>query len=217
MTNQAPVLFHAPQSRSLSTLILLKELGIEFDMQVLNINQQENLKPEFLAFNPLGKVPTLRHNDAIVTEQVAIIMYLADLYSLGELAPAIDDPLRGPYVRWLTFYAACFEPALCDKGQNREAGPRNMSPYGELDAVIGAVQAQLEQGPYMLGDRFTAVDLMWGTALWWCTAFGLVESTPAIKQYIERLVHRPSFIEANKIDAELVSQQEAEQEQAVNA
>ena len=216
MTNQLPTLFHAPQSRSLSVLILLKELNIDFDLQVLNIQKQENLKPEFLAINPLGKVPTLKHNDAIVTEQVAIYLYLADLHSLGDLAPAIDDPLRGPYVRWLTFYAGCFEPALCDKGQERDAGPRNMSPYGELDAVIGAVQAQLEQGPYLLGDRFTAADLLWGTALWWCTSFGLVESTPAIKDYIEQILNRPSFVEANKIDAALVAKQEAEQENVVS-
>ncbi|WP_448547702.1 glutathione S-transferase family protein [Thalassotalea fusca] len=217
MTNQSPILFHAPQSRSLSVLILLKELNIEFDLHVLNIHKQENLKPEFLAVNPLGKVPTLQHHEAIVTEQAAIYMYIADLYSLGNLAPAIDDPLRGPYVRWLTFYSGCFEPALCDKGQNREPGPRNMNPYGEFDAVIGAVQAQLEQGPFLLGDRFTAADLLWGTALWWCTSFGLVESTPAIKRYIEQIVHRPSFVEANNIDADLVAKQETEQEKAVNA
>ena len=217
MTNQSPILYHAPQSRSLSALILLKELNIEFDLQVLSMHKKENLRPEFLAVNPLGKVPTLKHRGAIVTEQVAIYLYLTDLYSMGELAPKIDDPLRGPYVRWLTFYSGCFEPALCDKGQQRDPGPRNMSPYGEFDAVINTVQAQLEKGPYLLGDRFTAADLLWGTVLWWCTAFSLVESTPAIKRYIERIVHRPSFIAANKIDAELVSEQEAEQEPTVSA
>lgn len=217
MSNHQLVLFHAPQSRSLSVLTLLKELAIDYKLEVLNIIQEENLRPEYLSINPLGKVPAIKHKETIITEQVAIFIYLADRYSLGDLAPAIDDPDRGTYLRWLTMYAACFEPAVCDKGLKRQPGPRKMSPYGEYDTIIKMLLAQLEKGPYMLGERFSSADLLWGIALWVCTTFGLVESHPLITQYIERIIQRPSFIEASKLDAELVAVQKAAMEEVVNS
>ena len=113
----------------------------------------------------MGKVPAIRHGDALVTEQVAIYLYLADLFPEAGLAPPIGDPLRGPYLRWMVFYAACFEPAVVDRALNREPGALAMSPYGDYDTMLGALTAQLKRGPWLLGERFTAADVLWGTAL----------------------------------------------------
>ena len=108
-------LFHSPNSRSGSALVLLEELGADYELKVLNLKTGEQRQPAYLAVNPMGKVPAIRHGDAVVTEQVAVYLYLADLYPEAGLAPAIGDPLRGPYLRWMAFYGSSFEPALMDR------------------------------------------------------------------------------------------------------
>src|SRR5580658_9879881 len=109
------VFFHSPNTRSGGTRILLEELGVPYELHALNMKAGEQRKPEYLAVNPMGKVPAILHGDALVTEQVAIGIYLADLFPEAGMTPAIGDALRGPYLRWYVFYAACFEPALVDK------------------------------------------------------------------------------------------------------
>ncbi len=122
--NGTITLYHAPNTRSSSTLLLLEELGAPYELKLLNFKAGEQRQPAYLAINPMGKVPAIEHNGAVVTEQVAILIYLADLFPEAGLAPALADPLRGPYLRWLVFYAACFEPAIVDKALNREPGRR---------------------------------------------------------------------------------------------
>ena len=201
------VLFHAPQSRSTGTLILLEELGAPYELRVLNMKAGEQRQPAFLAVNPMGKVPAILHGDVLVTEQVAIYLYLADLFPLAGLAPGLDDRRRGPYLRWMVFYAACFEPAVVDKALKREPGPHVMCPYGDFDTVLGALAAQLCTGPFMLGQDFSAADVLWGNALQWTTMFGMVPATPEIKAYIERTSTRPAALRARQKDAELAASQ----------
>lgn len=153
----------------------------------------------------MGKVPAILHGDVLITEQVAIGIYLADLFPETGIAPAIGDALRGPYLRWYVFYAACFEPALIDKALKREPGPPAMVPYGTLEMTMNAVMAQLSKGPWLLGDRFTAADVLWGTALTWMTGFGLVEAVAPIKTYIDRWNARPSVKKVAQIDADLLN------------
>ncbi|HLB85561.1 MAG TPA: glutathione S-transferase, partial [Steroidobacteraceae bacterium] len=157
--------FHAPNSRSTGVLTLLEELGCDYDLQVLNLKNGEQRKPEYLAINPMGKVPAIRHGDAVVTEQPAVYLYLADLFPEAGLAPAIGDALRGPYLRWLVFYGSSFEPAVIDRSQQRAPAPMATSPYGDYDTMLGALTGQLARGPYLFGDRFTAADVLWGVAL----------------------------------------------------
>jgi glutathione S-transferase len=109
------VFFHNPHSRASMTRALLEELGAAFELCVIDFRGNEQLSPEYRAINPMGKVPAIRHDGVVVTETVAIFIHLADLYSEAGLAPALDDPDRGPYLRWLVFYAACFEPAIGDR------------------------------------------------------------------------------------------------------
>jgi glutathione S-transferase len=209
MTDSAKLtLYHAPRTRSSGVQILLEELGAPYELHVLNMKLGEQHKPDYLAINPLGKVPAIKHGDAIVTEQVAIYIYLADAFPEAGLTPPIGDPLRGPYLRWLAFYGSAFEPALIDRARKVDPGTRAMSAYGDYDAVIAMVQAQLAAGPHLFGERLTAADFLWGTALRWTTSFGLVPLTPAITTYIERIAERPSVRKVGRQDHELAAAQE---------
>ena len=200
-------LFHAPNTRSTGTLLLLEELGAPYELQVIDMNAGEQRRPAYLAVNPMGKVPALMHGDALITEQVAIYIYLADLFPQVGLAPALDDLLRGPYLRWLVFYGSCFEPAVVDRAMQREPGPPAMSPYGDFDTMLGTLVGQLASGRWLLGDRFTAADLLWGTALEWMTNFKLVPELPEIVAYRDRVNARPAVVRAKAKDAELVTAQ----------
>ena len=201
--------FHAPQSRSGGTRALFEELGVDYDLHVLNLKAGDQRKPEYLAINPMGKVPAIRHGDALITEQPAVFMYLADLYPEAKLAPPIGDPLRGPYLRWLVFYGSCFEPALIDKSMQREPAAPATSPYGDFDSMFKTLTDQLEKGPWLLGETFTAADVLWGTALNWTTMFKLVPETPVIRAYIDRVTSRPAMQRAAALDAELAATQAA--------
>src|SRR6476646_6739567 len=169
------VLYHSPQSRSAGTLILLEELGADYELRPINLQKGESRGSEYLGVNPMGKVP------------------------------AIVDPLRGPDLRWMFFYNASFEPALIDKSMKRDPAPPSTSPYGDYDTVMKTLGDQLGDGPYLLGERFTAVDVLWGTALRWTTMFKLVPETPAIQAYIERVTTRPAALRAAKIDADILA------------
>ncbi|BBA36296.1 glutathione S-transferase [Methylocaldum marinum] len=200
--NRQVTLFHAPNTRSLGALALLEELGADYRLKVLDLKAGEQRKPEFLAINPMGKVPALLHADAVVTELVAIYIYLADLYAESGLAPGIGNPLRGPYLRWLVFYGSCFEPALVDKRLKREPPPRSTSPYGDYETMLKTLSDQLAKGPYILGEKFTAADVLWSIALSWSVAFKLVPKSPPIRAYIDRINLRPAVERARAKDAE---------------
>ena len=190
--NRTLTLYHAPHSRSGAVRFLLEELGVPYDLHVLSLKKAEQRAPAYLAVNPMGKVPAIVHGDVLVTEQPAILMYLADLYPQAGLAPAIDDALRGPYLRWMVFYGSCFEPAVTDLAMKRDPAPPSMCPYGDYDTMLATLTQQLRAGPYMLGERFSAADVLWGSALAWMTAFKLVPPLPEIVAYVERINARPA-------------------------
>jgi glutathione S-transferase len=198
-------LFHSSSSRSSGVLVLLEELGADYELHVLDQKKGEQRRAEYLAINPMGKVPAIRHGEAIVTEQVAVYLYLADIYADRGLAPALDDPLRGPYLRWMAFYGSSFEPALVDRSMQREPAPPAMSPYGDYETMLATLTGQLGRGPYILGERFSAADVLWGTALTWTTMFKLVPELPEIMAYMERVNSRPAVGRARDIDARLAA------------
>ena len=203
-TSRHITLFHCPQTRSSGVLTLLEELGADYELHVMNMKKNEQRGAAYLAINPMGKVPAVMHNGSLVTEQVAVYTYLADMYPEAGITPAIGNPLRGPYLRWMAFYGSSFEPAFVDKAMKREPGEASMSPYGSFDDVWSAVTGQLGKGDYMLGDKFTAVDVLWGAALNWMTMFGMAPETPVVRAYIDRVKARPAVARAGKIDADLV-------------
>jgi len=200
-------LFHSPQSRSAGALILLEELGADYELHVLNLKKGEQRRADYLAINPMGKVPAIVHDGALVTEQGAVYAYLADLYPEAGITPAIGDPLRGPYLRWLFYYGSSFEPALIDKSLKREPAPASTSPYGDYETMLKTLTDQLATGPFLLGERFTAADVLWGTALRWTTMFKLVPETPVVTGYIARVTSRPAVARAAMIDADLIAAQ----------
>jgi glutathione S-transferase len=206
-TQSQITLFHTPQTRSSGTLALLEELGAPYKLHALNMKTGEHRQSAYLAINPMGKVPAILHGDALITEQVAIGIYLGDLFPEAGITPAIGDKLRGPYLRWYVFYAACLEPALVDRAMKRDPGSVGMSPYGDFDTTVNTVATQLTKGPWLLGDRFTCADVLWGSALTWMTGFGMIEAVPPIKAYIDRWNARPSVNAVAEIDAGLQSQQ----------
>jgi len=201
-------LYYAPHSRSMSTVALLEELGAPYDVHILNIKAGEQRASSYLAINPMGKVPALTHLGQVITEQVAIYIYLADLFPAAKLAPPIGDPLRGPYLRWLAFYGACFEPAIADKAMKREPPPRSQSGYADYDTVMKVLSQQLATGPYLLGDRFTAADILWGLALSWLMGWQLVPSLPELTAYAKRIVERPAIARVRARDTALAAEHE---------
>jgi glutathione S-transferase len=206
-TSRKVTFFHAPNTRSAGARILLEELDAEYELHALNMKAGEQRKADYLAVNPMGKVPAIRHGDALVTEQGAVFLYLADLYPEAGLAPPIGDPMRGPYLRWIVYYGSSFEPALIDRAQKREPAPPSTSPYGDYDTMLKTLTDNLALGPYMLGERFSAADVLWGTALGWTTKFGLVAHTPVIDAYVARVEARPAAVRSRALDAELAAAQ----------
>ena len=200
-------LFHAPQSRSGCSLVLLEELGAPYRLHALNMKAGEQQGAEYRAVNPLGKVPAILHRGALITEQVAIFIYLADLFPQARLAPAIGDIKRGPYLRWLVYYAACYEPALVDKAMKREPAPHATSPYGVFDTMLETVISQIRDKPYLLGDDISAADILWGNSLNWGLMFKLLPEDRAITSYVSRITQRPAALKVTAMDAELAATQ----------
>ena len=202
-------LYWSPRTRSFSSLWLMEETGQPYERVLIDISTGAQKKPEYLAINPMGKVPAIRHGEAVITEQVAIYLYLADLYAEAGLAPPIGDPLRGPYLRWMAFYGSCFEPAVIDAWMKREPVQKQACGYGDHETVLTTVIGQLSNGPYLLGERFSAADVLWGSSLSWMNAFGLLPDTPVIAAYIERFQKLPATIAANEKDGALAAAQAA--------
>ena len=200
-------LYHSPNTRSTGALILLEELGADYALHVLNMKAGEQRHAAYLAVNPMGKVPAIRHGDALVTEQAAVFLYLADLYPEAHLAPPIGDPRRGPYLRWMVYYGSSFEPALLDRALKREPAPPSTAPYGDYDTMLKTLTDQLAKGSFLLGETFSAADVLWGTALGWTTRFKLVPDLPVITDYVARVAARPAVARARARDAELAAAQ----------
>ena len=188
---------------------MLEELGAPYELRAVNMKAGEQRKPAFLAVNPMGKVPAILHRGELVTEQVAIFIYLADLFPQAGLAPGLNDRLRGPYLRWIVYYGSCFEPAVVDRALKRDQAPLAMSPYGDYDTMLKTLTDQLAKGPYLLGERMTAADVLWGTALTWTTMFKLVPELPVTTDYVARIGGRPASVRVNAADAALAAEHEA--------
>ena len=202
-------LYHMPNTRSSAVLALLDELGAPYELRELNPKKGESRQSAFLAVNPLGKVPTILDGKTLVTEQVAIYLHLADRFRAAGLAPGLDDADRGRYLRWMAFYGSSFEPALVDRAMKREEAPQGMSPYGTYDGVIEAVRGMLAPGPWVLGERFSAADVLWGAGLGWTLQFGIVPKLPEFEEFASRVASRPSFVRMRAKDAELAAAQAA--------
>jgi glutathione S-transferase len=199
-------LFHASPSRSSMVLWMLEELGEPYTIERLDLKAGDNLKPAYLAVNPMGKVPTLVDEGVAITEVAAICCHLADKYPKAGLAPAITDPLRGPYLKWLFWGPSCMEPAVIDHHLKRAPGPRGMMGWIDYQTTMDVLAAALAKGPYLLGERFTAADVVIGSGVNWGLMFGTVQKRPEFEAYVERLRARPALQRQMAKDAALASQ-----------
>jgi glutathione S-transferase len=180
---------------------MLEEVGQPYRTDVLDYATSMKA-PAYLAINPMGKVPALRHGDVVVTETAAICAYLADTFPEAKLAPPPGDRRRGPYYRWLFFTAGPVEAAISNKAlgfvvpQERE----RMLGYGRIEHVMSALEAVLSQSNYLAGDDFTAADLYVGSALGFGMMFGTIEKRPAFERYWQLLSARPACKRAKELD-----------------
>jgi glutathione S-transferase len=198
--------YHAPQTRSFAIRWLFEELGSPpHELKVLNLKKGEHKTPAFLAINPMGKVPTVTADGTPVTELGAIAIFLTDLFPEAKLAPELSDPARGTYLRWIVFNHAAIEPAVTDKARNLQSGiPSSSLGYGSYDDTVNALAGALKDGPYILGERFSAADVVIGSAARYLTLFKLLPEGPEFANYIERMTDRPAFKRALAKDQELL-------------
>ena len=183
-----------PMSRGLTVQWLLEELGAPYEMKVLDFDKREQKSPAYLAINPMGKVPAIVHRGVVVTESAAICVYLADVFPKAGLAPALDDPRRGTYLRWFFFGAGCVEPAVVDKMFARTPVERaGAIGYGTYESTLATLATALTPGPFILGDRFSAVDVYVGSQIYWGMMAKGIEPRPLFEQYTARCTSRPAF------------------------
>ena len=199
-------LYHSAPSRSSVVRWMLEELGEPYDLVLLSLAKEDQRKPEYLAINPMGKVPSLKHGDAVVTEVAAICTYLADEFPHARLNIPVGDPRRGPYLKWLFFSPTCIEAAVLDKAAPRKETPRRgMVGYGDFDTVMDVVGKGVAGGPYLMGDQFTAADVVVGSMLRWGMMFNLLPERPEFRAYVDRLEQRAALQRATGLDRELAA------------
>ena len=197
-------LYHASPSRSSIVLWMLEELGEPYDIHLLSLTQGENRAAAYLAINPMGKVPAIRHGDTVVTEAAAICTYLADEFPGAKLNVPIGSPQRGVYLKWLFFGPSCIEPAVIDRAAPRkEEARRGMLGYGDFDTTMNTVAAAVAQGPWLMGEQFTAADVIIGANIRWGMIFKTIPQRPEFTAYAGRIAARPAAQRAEAKDKEL--------------
>lgn len=199
------VFYTNPMSRGRVARWMLEEVGQPYRTEILEYGTTMKA-PAYLAINPMGKVPAIRHGDTVVTENAAICAYLADAFPEAGLAPPLGDPRRGPYYRWMFFAAGPFDAAITGKALGVEVPPEKkaMVGYGCMDDVLNTLEVAVGGSDYLTGDRFTAADLFVGSMLSWTMGFGIVEKRPAFERYVERCTARPAAVRAREIDDALL-------------
>jgi glutathione S-transferase len=200
------VFYTNPMSRGRIVRWMLEEVGQPYRTELMDFSLLKS--PAFLALNPMGKVPALTHGDTVVTECAAICAYMADAFPQAGLAPAIEDPARGAYYRWLFFAAGPVEAATTNKalGFETPAGREMMAGYGRYDTVIDVLERAVANGGYIVGDRFTAADVYLGSQIGFGLRFGSLEKRPAFERYWAAIAARPAAVRASEIDDALIAQ-----------
>lgn len=194
-------LYWSPRSRSFTALWLMEETGLPYERVLTDITTGAQKAPDYLRINPMGKVPALTDGDAALGESAAICAYIADRYPETRLAPAISDPLRARYLQWLLFSPSCIEPALIQIFTKLEI-PTSTAAWGSADQVFDVLDGALQNGPWILGEKFSAADITVGAGLNFAVRqFKMVPSRPSFDAYIARCVGRPAFQRAEKIAA----------------
>ena len=201
------VFYTNPMSRGRIARWMLEEVGRPYRTEVLEYGTTMK-SPEYLAINPMGKVPAIVHRGVVVTEAAAVCAYLADAFPEAGLAPPANDPARGPYYRWMFFAAGPVEAAVTAKsmGLLAPAERKGMAGYGSFEETIDALETAVKTGPYICGERFSAADVYVGSQIGWGLMFKSIEPRPAFSEYVGRIMQRPASARARELDDALTPQ-----------
>ncbi len=200
------VFYTNPQSRGRIVRWMLEEVGLPYRTEVLEYGGSMK-SPEYLAINPMGKVPTITHGDQVVTECAAICLYLADAFPHAGLLPKAG---RAAYYRWLVFAAGPVEAAIMDMALGVEvpAEKEAMVGYGNFKHVMDALESALSESSYVAGAEFSAADVYVGSQIGWGLEFGTIEKRPVFETYFARLSERPAYLQGNKLDDALLPKED---------
>jgi glutathione S-transferase len=190
-------LFHHPFSRAAGVVWALEEVGQPYELKFIDLMKGDQKTPELVKLNPMGKLPVLTDGDAVITESAAIDLYLADRYALGKLAPALDDPRRGTYLRWSLFAPSVIEPGSMALAQKWDF-KASQAGWGEYAAMMTAVSGAVARGPFLLGDMFSMADVIFGGTVRFMTMFGMMKPTPEITAYLASINARPALKRADE-------------------
>ena len=199
------VLHHHPYSRAASVVWMLEEVGVPYELRYVDLMAGGQKSEGHRALNAMGKVPVLVDGDAVVSETAAIGVYLADRYSLGKLAPNLDDPARGTWLRWAFYAPSVLEPGCMAHAAKWEfrAG---QAGWGTYESMLETLSAGLAPGPWLLGERFSMADVILGATMRWMLRFGMLEKRPEYLAYAERLGQRPALLAADAVNAAVVAE-----------
>ena len=192
-------LYWAPQTRAQRAIWMLEEAGLEYDMEVIDIRAADRKdSAEFRAASPMGKVPAIVDGAVCMAESAAICMYIADRYAAGRLAPAIEDPQRGKYLYWIMYTPAVVEPAMSEKF-NKVPANRGRNGWGDFDTMIETFDQALEGRDWILGDVFTAADVMLGSSAIFMRMFEMLPATRNLGNYADRCMARAAWQRATNL------------------
>ncbi|MDJ0656900.1 MAG: glutathione S-transferase family protein [Xanthomonadales bacterium] len=195
-------LYWCPNTRATRALWMLEETGLDYDLELIDIRNPEAPRdPDFSRASPMGKVPALSDGDVHMADSAAIGIYLADRYPESGLAPALDVAARGPYLWWMLFTPAVVEPCMAEKVAQATPNPVSHG-WGDFDSMLATLEQGLAGGPWILGDRFSAADVMVGSTAYFLKVFGMLPEMPVVEAYVQRCLDRPAYQRALAINDE---------------
>jgi len=199
------VLYHHPYTRAANVVWMLEELGVDYELRFVDILTAAHKAPAMLLLNPMGKLPILTDGEQVVTEAAAIGLYLADRYALGRLAPAPDDPKRGTYLRWALFAPSVIEPGSIAKSNEWNAKASQVG-WGTHEAMVETIESAIAGRDFLLGDTFSMADVIFGGTLRFMLRFKMLEGSPAVTAYADRLAARPALVRADARNAAVIEE-----------
>lgn len=196
-------LHHHPMTRARHVVWMLEEAGVDYALEYVDLESGGGRSPEHLRRNRMGKIPTLVDDGVAISEVAAIGMYLADRYAPGRLAPALDDPARGPYLRWCVYGPSVVEPGCMAHAAKWPCSPQRVG-WGSYDDMVATLEQGVGDGPWLLGERFTMADVLLGGTVRWMLQFKMLRGTDdTLSAYAERLGNREAAKRADAVNAEV--------------
>jgi len=195
-------LYWCPRTRASRAVWMLEETGLDYERVLVDLRSPGySPPPDFLAASPMGKVPALEDGDARLADSAAICLYLADRYSPGVLAPAPDEPTRARFLYWMFFAPGSMEPAMAEKMGGWQPN-RGAHGWGDFDTMTRTLETALADGPWLMGERFSAADVMVGSTAAFMKMFGILPDSECIGAYVERCLERPAYRRARELDTD---------------